>query len=85
LKLGNGLIFALSRSRRHPSLSRNMKRRITRILLLMLPDTLLKPKTVNELLPIELDPNPIVSRTETDLSRDVGNEVIHTGIGSCLF
>jgi hypothetical protein len=59
---------------RHPSQSRNMEHRITLMLLLILPDTLLKPKTYNKLVPLELDPTPTRSRTETDLSRDVGNE-----------
>ena len=46
-------------------------------------DTLLKPKTYNELVPPEPDPKPILSRTDADLSRDVGNELESHGI--CLW
>jgi len=75
LKIGKGFIFAFSRSGRYPSLSRNRKQRITQILLMIWPDTLEKSNTYNKLVPLEPDPNPIRSRTETDRSRNVGNEM----------
>jgi len=46
------------------------------------PDTSLKPKTYNKLVPPELDPNPILSRTDADLTRDVRNEMDSLGFYS---